>query len=102
MSAMERGAIEERLAGYSGHGGFTPDEALALFEDARRDGCPVAHSDQLGGFHLLFSYEDAKGVHADPETWSSADGMFRPVVPRMKIPPTEYDNPEHDRWRKDV
>jgi cytochrome P450 len=102
MSPTDRAAIDESFATYSGHGGYTPDEALELFEQARRSGCPVAHSDQLGGFHLLFDYEDAKGVHADPETWSSSDGMFRPVVPRMKIPPTEYDNPEHNQWRKDV
>lgn len=93
--------ITEKLASYSGHAGFTPDEALELFEAARLR-CPVAHSDQLGGFHILFDYDDVRNVHRDVETFSSADGMFRPVIERLKIPPTEYDNPEHDIWRRGV
>jgi cytochrome P450 len=93
--------LQARLAAYSGHGGLSPAHALELLESARAR-CPVGHSNQLGGFHILFDYEDVKDVHADPDTFSSSDGMFRPVVPRLKIPPTEYDNPEHDEWRKQV
>jgi cytochrome P450 len=93
--------LRDGLAAYSGHGELTPPEALELLERAREQ-CPVAHSDQLGGFHILFDYEDVKNIHADPQTFSSSDGMFRPVVPRLKIPPTEYDNPEHDEWRRQV
>jgi cytochrome P450 len=101
MSVEGENAIAERLAAYCGYSGIAPDDAITLFEEARSQ-CPVGYSEQLGGFHLLFEHEDAKGVHADPDTWSSSDGMFRPVVERLKIPPTEYDNPEHDLWRKDV
>ncbi|MFI9538080.1 cytochrome P450 [Nocardia fusca] len=87
------------LSDYSGYGGTTPMEAFELF-DAARTRCPVSYSQQLGGFHILLEYEDVQTAHRDAETFSSADGMFRPVVERMKLPPTEYDNPEHDVWRK--
>lgn len=93
--------LQNRLSSYSGRGGFTPDEARCLFEESRQV-CPVGHSDQLGRFHLLFDYTDARNAHLDAETFSSADGMMRPVIERMKIPPTEYDNPEHGAWRKGV
>lgn len=93
--------IKERLAGYSGYGETSPEEAFDLLDEAREK-CPVAHSDQLGGFHMLLAYEDVRKAHADPETFSSSDGMFRPVVDRLMIPPTEYDNPTHDEWREGV
>lgn len=94
-------SLAERLAGYSGHGELSPAEALELLRDARKR-CPVAHSDQLGGFHILLDYEDVKTAHLDPETFSSSDGMFRPVVERIKIPPSEYDDPEHAEWLKEA
>lgn len=99
--SLARDEIGVKLSSYSGHGGFTPDEALALFEEAR-ERCAVGHSDQLGGFHLLVDYGDARSVHGDAATFSFSDGMMRPVIDRMKIPPTEYDDPEHDVWHKGV
>lgn len=94
-------ALEERLAHYSGYGDLSPKEALDLLERAR-DRCPVAHSDELGGFHMVFNYEDAKRVHLDADTFSSTDGMFRPTAGRFRLPPTEFDEPEHKIWRKAV
>ncbi|MCW3016209.1 MAG: Cytochrome [Solirubrobacterales bacterium] len=91
--------VNERLADYSGYNPeMTPEKALALFEEARAAGCPVARSEQMGGFHILLDYDDVKKVSSD-DAFSTEAGMFRPVVDRPPLPPTEYDEPEHTKWR---
>jgi cytochrome P450 len=89
----------KQLADYSGYNpNITPETALKMFEDARTQ-CPVARSEQLGGFQILLDYEDVKKVHSD-NRFSTEPGMFRPVVDRPRLPPTEYDVPEHAKWRE--
>lgn len=97
--SLETDPVSERLGRYSGYNPeFTPQDALALFSEAR-ERCPVGHSDQLGGFYLVFDHDAARRIHRDP-TFSTVPGMFRPQVDRPQLPPTEYDPPEHDHWRR--
>jgi len=91
--------MTDLLSNYSGRGEITPEEAFELL-DAARVRCPVAHSNELGGFDILLEYEDVHEAARDAERYSSADGIFMPVVERFMMPPGEYDNPEHDEWRK--
>jgi cytochrome P450 len=90
--------LEERLRHYTSYES-TPDEALALFEEARAAGCPVARSEKLGGYHLFLDYDDVRGAHADHETFASSPSVLRPLVERPQFPPIEYDPPEQTQWR---
>jgi cytochrome P450 len=92
-----QGDLAQRLAHYDSQQ-LTPDEAFALFEEARTS-CPVARSEELGGFYLLLDYDDVKRVHSDPETFSNEPAIMRPLVDRIRIPPLEYDAPLHKPWR---
>ncbi|GAB2967840.1 cytochrome P450 [Amycolatopsis acidiphila] len=98
MSATPDEKLLDALSRYSSYNS-TPDEALQLFEEARGV-CPVAHSDELGGYHLLLDYEDVKKAHADWETFSSSPTVVLPVAPRPEFPPLEYDPPAHTPWRE--
>ena len=58
--------------------------------------CPVAHSDQHGGFWVLTRYEDVLRVAQDWETFSSELGItvpYQPPVNSMKILPVAVDPP---------
>lgn len=90
--------LRERLKQYTSYES-TPDEALALFREAREAGCPVARSEKLGGYHLFLDYDDVRGAHGDWETFASSPSVLRPLVERPQFPPIEYDPPEHTQWR---
>jgi cytochrome P450 len=64
---------------------LSPDFAQSLHPTlarARRV-CPVAHSDQYGGFWVASRYEDVLAVAQDWETWSSELGI---TVPHREMP----------------
>ncbi|MCW3013046.1 MAG: cytochrome [Solirubrobacterales bacterium] len=90
--------LQERLKQYTSYES-TPDEALSLFQEARAAGCPVAHSEKLGGYHLFLDYDDVRRAHADHETFASSPSVLRPLVERPQFPPIEYDPPEQTQWR---
>jgi cytochrome P450 len=60
-----------------------------------REHCPVAHSDQYGGYWMVTRYEDVMRVAQDWETFSSAQGVTVPmpdasvamIIPEMVDPP---------------
>jgi len=76
-----------------------PERTLELFEAARAAGCPVAHSDEHEGFHLLLGYDDVKKGMADHGLYSSKPQVLRPMLPRKPIPALEMDPPQHKEWR---
>lgn len=91
--------LSAELENYSSYN-TTPDQALDLFERARAAGCPVAHSGELGGFHLVLDYDDVKKLHADWETYSNSPTVVLPVSERPGFPPLEFDPPENTPWRE--
>jgi cytochrome P450 len=93
------GDLAQRFAAYSGYHS-TPDEGHELFRLARQAGCPVAHSDQLGGFHILMDYHEVRKAHREWQTFSHEPSVMRPLVDRPGFPPLEYDPPAHDAWRE--
>lgn len=66
-----------------------------------RDSHPVLHSERYGGFYAVTRYEDVYDVLHDHATFSSAGGITIPplVGDLFKIPPFEFDPPEHTRYR---
>jgi cytochrome P450 len=63
--------------------------------------CPVAHSDQYGGFWVSTRYEDVLGVAQDWATFSSAYGLTVPVSPiAVRNLPVEIDPPLHRIFKR--
>lgn len=89
----------EGFASYSGYHA-TPIAGHQLFRQARFAGCPIAHSDQLGGFHILMDYPEVRRAHQEWETFSHEPSVMRPLVDRPGFPPLEYDPPRHTPWRE--
>ncbi len=68
-----------------------------------RDVCPVAHSQEWGGFWVVSRYEDVLAVAQDWETFSSAQGVTIPAgPPGVGIPaiPEMLDPPEHRIFKR--
>ncbi|MFZ2102648.1 MAG: cytochrome P450 [Oricola sp.] len=78
------------------------DDAHRLFDDLRAR-CPVAHSNDLGGFWLLTRYQDIADSMADFSMFSTA---VQNVVPRVatagRRPPLHLDPPEHTPYRRAI
>jgi cytochrome P450 len=81
---------------------YDPDFALdphATYK-ALRERCPVAHTDNYGGFYVMTKYADISEVLHDAKAFSSwpADTPPTPGHTRALIP-LEVDPPDHRRYR---
>lgn len=97
MTTVDPG-LERRLAHYDSDQ-CTPEEALALFDEARGR-CPVAYSEERGGYYLLMGYDDVKAAHSNWQQFSTAPSIMRPLSEKPPLPPLEYHPPVHTAWRK--
>jgi cytochrome P450 len=63
--------------------------------------CPVVHSDNHGGFHVVSRFGDVARIASDWETFSSAQGITIPPygTPRPMMP-IELDPPEQGDFRR--
>jgi len=81
---------------------YDPDFALDPHQQYAqlRDKCPVAHTDNYGGFYILSKFADVSEVLHDAARFSSwpADTPPTPGHNRALIP-LEVDPPEHRRYR---
>jgi cytochrome P450 len=97
--------IEERTDAPRSHD-FDPLDAeaqrdpQAVYADLRAR-CPVAHSEQFGGFWALTKYADIMRAARETETFISAPGTVIPRNPRPQFPaiPLQADPPEHTIYR---
>ena len=68
-----------------------------------RGRCPVAHTDELGGFWALTRHDDVARAAADYETYTTT---VQNVVPRVaasgRRPPLHLDPPDHTPYRKAI
>jgi cytochrome P450 len=63
--------------------------------------CPVAHSDQYGGFWVVTRYQDVLQVAQDWATFSSAEGLTVPRAPiSVRNLPVEVDPPLHRVYKR--
>jgi len=63
--------------------------------------CPVARSEQYGGFWVVTRYEDVLRVAQDWESFSSAHGLTVPVAPILvRNLPVEVDPPLHRVYKR--
>lgn len=80
----------------------TLETPYALYRELRAR-CPVAHTDELGGFWALTRHEDVARVAADYETYTTT---VQNVVPKVaasgRRPPLHLDPPDHTPYRKAI
>jgi cytochrome P450 len=63
--------------------------------------CPVAHSDQYGGFWVVTKYADVLRVAEEWETFSSEHGLLVPPAPTaVRNMPVEADPPVHRTYKR--
>ncbi|MGW1028575.1 cytochrome P450 [Streptomyces sp. NPDC002577] len=66
-----------------------------------RELCPVAHSEEHGGFWVVTRYEDALNVAQHWEAFSSAHGLsVNPSPTVVRNLPVEADPPEHRIYKR--
>ena len=66
-----------------------------------RSRCPVAHSDQYGGFWTVTGYPDVLAVAQDWASFSSAHGLTVPTSPiAVRNLPVEIDPPQHRIFKR--
>ena len=66
-----------------------------------RELCPVAHSEEYGGFWVVTRYEDALSVAQNPEVFSSAHGLSISRAPTVvRNLPVEADPPEQRIFKR--
>lgn len=98
MTTIQNRDLADRLAHYDSDQ-TTPDQAIALFDSAR-GGCPVAYSQERGGYYLLMGYHDVKGVHSNWQQFTTEPSIMRPLSEKPPLPPLEYHPPVHTAWRR--
>jgi cytochrome P450 len=83
---------------YNHHDPSVAQNPYALFAEIRAK-CPLAHSDQLGGFFFPTTYEGVKRVFSDFRTFTSTQGSGLPDQ-LVRLLPVDLDPPQHTRWRR--
>jgi Cytochrome P450 len=99
---MSRKAAEDRRNAHD----FDPTapetftSAHELYKEMRSK-CPLAHSNEWGGFWMLSRYEDVVRVLKDYHTYTTS---VQNVVPKVAFtgrrPPLHFDPPEHGVYRR--
>jgi cytochrome P450 len=64
-----------------------------------RERCPMARSDQYGGFWVVSTYEDIRTIMGDSETYSSRTLTIPEPAVGLRFPVSQTDPPEHTEWR---
>jgi cytochrome P450 len=80
------------------HNKASLEDVHALYDAMHEAGCPVIHSDALGGFYMMASHPVIREAAADWRGFSSAGGVALPKLPRRPAA-IAYDPPEHTFWR---
>jgi cytochrome P450 len=76
------------------------DETPKRYEEIRKR-CPVARSNDFGGFWALMKYDDIVAVSEDSEFFITSEQNVVPkIVKHGRRPPAHFDPPEHQFYRK--
>ena len=86
-------------ASFDHHSPYLSEQNVWDTYEKMRNQCPVAHSDEHGGFWILTRFADVKAATRDPETFSSSDGIRIPSVGPGRSIPIDFDPPVHTAYR---
>jgi len=74
-------------------------DCYAFYAKVRSSGCPLGHSDQLGGFYFPTTYAGVKQVFSDFRNFTSTQGTGLPPQ-AVALVPVDYDPPKHTKFRR--
>jgi cytochrome P450 len=86
-------------ADYNHHSPEIAQDPYGFLAKVRSGGCPLGHSNELGGFYYPTSYDGVKRVFSEYRTFSSADGAGLPAQ-LVTFYPVDLDPPSHTSWRR--
>lgn len=78
--------------------GLVPAESVLEASRNLLEECPVARSDQDGGFLVVNRYDDLLRVMQDYSTFNN--GVLIPSAPFPEMPPIDSNPPQHRQFRK--
>lgn len=90
--------VDRAASGFNYHDEAQMQAPVPFYQEMQKK-CPVAHSDQLGGFYFATSFKAAKKVYDDFRTFSSADGTALPKQP-LPLYPVDMDPPHQTKLRR--
>lgn len=96
--SLDDSKIRELIRRFSLHSKDTQNNAHELFTEMR-ESCPVAHSEEHGGFYALSRYQDVYDAAHKPETFSSFPVTIPPFGNPTPMIPIESDPPDHRNYR---
>lgn len=93
----------EPVSEFNPHYEETFDNTHDLYTEMRAK-CPVARSNEFGGFWALFKYDDIVNMTMDHETFITSERNVVPSATRKggRRPPLHYDPPEHEKFRRPI
>jgi cytochrome P450 len=81
-------------------GNDDPEHIFDVYRDLRSR-CPVAHTEDYGGYWTLTKYDDIRTAASDAETFISSVKAVVPSDPRgIRRPPLNFDAPRHTPYRR--
>lgn len=92
---------EEFARGFHLYNAELQDDPYPQIDNLRAQ-CPVAHSEQFGGFWVITRYQDCRYVLQHPELFSSLQNVIPQHQNTAAGPdiPTQVDPPEHGKYRQ--
>jgi cytochrome P450 len=92
--------LDERIRQYSIYQPWLQQDPIPHWNEMR-DRCPIARSEEHGGYWILTRYEDIEWAARNPEIFSSAQlGIPDRKVFPAKMIPIQLDGEEHRAWRR--
>jgi cytochrome P450 len=95
---MDEVDIETLAADFNLHDGRIMQQPYPIY-DRLRAGCPVAHSDHLGGYAFATSYGAVKEIYSNFRTFTSSQGTSLPSHP-IQLLPLDVDPPLQTKYRR--
>lgn len=78
----------------------SPEEAFEVYHDLQQR-CPIAHTNDYGGYWALTRFEDVRAAAVDSDLFISSVKAVVPSDPRgIRRPPLNYDAPRHTPFRR--
>lgn len=88
----------DEIANFDHHDSARMQQPFDFYASVRPQ-CPVAHSNQHGGFYYAVSHDGAKKVLSEFTLFTSTEGVALPAMPSRMLP-VDLDPPRQTRFRK--
>jgi hypothetical protein len=100
MKAMDGALVDQFVSQFDHHDPRLGQDPTPVYERMLRE-CPVAHSDQHGGFWVVSNYQDVKFVLQNHELFTTEQTVTIPpgLGNQRPLLPLEVDPPEHIKYR---